>query len=100
MNPTANAPARGARPRALYRTILSLAVAAVIAASIPFAAIYSATISRPPAIAALGPGSSTGGKVLVTTASGRQMLVPASGNGAASAATPVRTRTSASRSSD
>ena len=100
MKPTATASARGAKPRALYRTILSLAVAAVIAASLPFAAIYSAAVSRPPAVAALSPGSSSGGRVLVTTASGRQVLAPASANGSAAAAAPVRTRTSASSSSD
>jgi hypothetical protein len=98
MNPTPAA-ACGARPRPLLRTILSLAVAAVIAASIPFAAIYAGTLQRPPVVAALSPGSAAGQHVkLVTTASGRQVMVPASGASAGTNSTagglPVVTRTS------
>jgi hypothetical protein len=93
---------RETRSRSLSRTILSLAVAAVIAASIPFAAIYAGTLQRPPAVAALTSGSSSGARqILVTTASGRQVAVPASGQGAATAsAAPVRTRTSGAVGSD
>jgi hypothetical protein len=101
---------RDARPRPLLRTILSLAVAAVIAASIPFAAIYVSTLQlqRPPVVAALSAGAGGGGRqvTLVTTASGRQVAVPSSGTSAGSAlgaggGTPVVTRTSAgARSSD
>ena len=92
---------RDSRPRPLLRTILSLAVAAVIAASIPFAAIYTGTLQHPPIVAALGPGAGAGGRhvTLVTTASGRQVAVPSSGASAGSTlggggATPVVTRTS------
>lgn len=85
---------RGARPRSLYRAVLSLAVAAVIAASIPFAAIYAGAVNRAPAITALAPGATAGGHVrLVTTASGRQIAVPSSGSASAAGAALV-TRTS------
>lgn len=102
MSPTGETPRRSAGSRSLYRAILSLAVAAVIAASLPFAAIYASTVSRPQAIAALAPSSSGGKQVkLVTTASGRQVAVPASGNAAASTGVvPVTTRTSGSQTSD
>lgn len=96
---TDKTPARAARPHSLYRAILSLAVAALIAASIPFAAIYISTVNRPPALSALTPSSGSAGSLkLVTTASGRQIAVPAGSVNGATA--PVRTRTSAAGQND
>lgn len=93
--PTTNTQPRGVRPHSLYRAVLSLAVAALIAASIPFAAIYVSTLQRPPALAALAPGARSHGSVrLITTASGRQLTVPASSSSASAPATPVTTHTS------
>lgn len=89
---TSNAQPPRARPHRLYRAVLSLAVAALIAASIPFAAIYVATVQRPPVFSALAPSSHRGSVRLITTASGRQIAVPANG----SAATPITTHTSGS----
>jgi len=89
-NPT---PTRG-RTHSLYRAVLSLAVAAVIAASIPFAAIYASTVHRPPALAALAPGAR--GVKLITTASGRQITVPASGSGSTAVVSALTTHTSGS----
>lgn len=92
---TNNTHTNGARSRTLYRTVLSLAVAALIAASIPFAAIYVGSLQHPPTLAALAPSSATGSTRLVTTASGRQIAVPAGVNPAtALAAARVTTRTS------
>lgn len=94
---TTNSPARTGRPRSLYRAVLSLAIAALIAASIPFAAIYVSTINRAPALSALAPGSH-GSVRLITTASGRQITVPAGNHHAK--AIPITTRTSGASGSN
>ncbi len=93
--------ARGSRPRSLYRSMLSLAVAAVVAASIPFAAIYAGTPRQLPATAAVASAGSAGSgqSRLVTTASGR--LIPAgvaSTGGAGGGTAAITTRTSANGS--
>lgn len=94
---TSNAKTRGSRAHSLYRSVLSLAVAALIAASIPFAAIYVSTLHPQPALSALAPSSHQGSVRLITTASGRQIAVPASSGASATAvATPLTTHTSGS----
>ena len=90
----------GRRTHSLYRAVLSLAVAALVAASIPFAAIYVSTVQRPPALTALAPSSHAGKVRLITTASGRQIAVPVSSNGSPAAATPIITHTSGSSGAD
>lgn len=91
---TNSTPARQSRQHSVYRAVLSLAVAALIAASIPFAAIYVSTIHRPPSLSALAPASGSRGTLrLLTTASGSQIAVPATGNSVTPAAR-VRTRSS------
>lgn len=91
MNPNPTPPSR--RTHSLYRAVLSLAVAALIAASIPFAAIYVSTMHRPPALAALAPGK---GVKLITTASGRQIAVPVSASGSPPVGPALTTHTSGS----
>lgn len=90
---SANNPSqRGGRHRQLYRTVLSLAVAAVLAATIPFSAIYlTALRNSQGTVTALTTGP--GGKQvkLVTTASGRTVAVPAGTSGTAAAALTTRT---------
>ncbi len=88
--------------RPLHRTVLSLAVAAVLAAMIPFSAIYVAALHRSQALATL-PATSAGGRQLklVTTASGRTIAVPAGGQTAAGApSAALTTRASASAGGD
>jgi hypothetical protein len=117
---TTTAPQGAGRPRPagpgrpsrspLYRTVLSLAVAAIIAASIPFAALYGRAVQNQSAAVATLPvsaGPSTGTTTrIVTTASGARIAqtVPVTGSGAsgasvsaapsAAAAVPISTRTS------
>ncbi len=94
---TRNTQTRGSRPHSLYRAVLSLAVAALIAASIPFAAIYVSTLHRPPVLSALAPSSHRGSVRLITTASGKQIAVPASnGSPATAVAASLTTHTSGS----
>ncbi|MDE3129937.1 MAG: hypothetical protein KGL16_02195 [Acidobacteriota bacterium] len=94
-----NTHTRGDRPRSLYRMVLSLAVAALIAAAIPFAAIYVSTAPRPAALTALAPSSHRGSVKLITTASGRQIAVPAQ-NGSSPTAAPITTHTSGASGAD
>lgn len=96
--PTTNTRSPGHRRHSLYRAVLSLAVAALLAASIPFAAIYVSTPHRQPALAGLAPSSHRRHVRLITTASGRKIAVPASSSGAA--ARPITTRTSGSGGAD
>lgn len=85
------------RPRAprrsLYRTVLSLAVAAVVAATIPFAAIYGKALQSRPAYVASVPAATAGRTTtrLVTTASGRTLsqTVPAGAANAPAASVPA-----------
>jgi hypothetical protein len=69
------------RARSLYRTVLSLAIAAVIAAALPFSAMYvTALQKRPPNVTAIStPASSQSTTRVITTASGATRVVPASG---------------------
>lgn len=86
---------RGRRP--LHRTVLSLAVAAVIGASIPFSAMYVKAVQTPPAAVATLPTATAGhpSVKIVTTASGRKVTVPVTGSSSPSAVvTPVSTRSS------
>jgi hypothetical protein len=94
---TSNTRTRGSRPHSLYRAVLSLAVAALIAASIPFAAIYVSTLHRQPVLSALAPSPHRGSVRLITTASGKQIAVPAS-SGASAIAVAASLTTHASGS--
>jgi hypothetical protein len=99
MMTTNNNRSRGTRPHSLYRAVLSLAVAALIAASIPFAAIYVSTLHRPPVLSALAPSTHGAKFRLITTASGRQIKVPVS-NGSPAHAIPITTHTSGASGAD
>jgi hypothetical protein len=85
------------RPR-LYRTVLGLALAAIVAAWLPFSMFYVAALDkRPTTVAAItAPHTSAGTPRVVTTASGTTRLV-STGTAAPvthSAPTPLVTRTS------
>ncbi len=69
---------RRRRP-SLYRTALSLAIAAVVAAWLPFSVFYIAALNkRVPSVSAISaPSSTTGTTRVVTTASGATQLVAA-----------------------
>ncbi len=97
--PDARTPQPRRRRPSLYRTVLSVAIAAIVAASIPFAALYGQALQPRPAAAITAVSGSGGTQTrIVTTASGRVVTqtVPATGAGSASAgtATPIVTRTS------
>jgi len=94
---------RGRRRPSLYRTVLSLGIAAVVAAWLPFSMFYITAVNkRPTPVSAISaPHSTTGTTRVVTTASGATQVVSASAStGAASTGTraatpiPVSTRTS------
>jgi hypothetical protein len=93
----------GRRRPALYRTVLSLGIAAVVAAWLPFSMFYITAVNKraTPVSAISAPHSTTGKTRVVTTASGATQVVSASAStGAASTGTraatpiPVSTRTS------
>ena len=93
----------GRRRPSLYRTVLSLGVAAVVAAWLPFSMFYITAVNKraTPVSAISAPHSTTGTTRVVTTASGATQVVSASAStGAASTGTraatpiPVSTRTS------
>jgi hypothetical protein len=96
--------ARTGRGRpSLYRTVLSLGIAAVVAAWLPFSMFYITALNKraTPVSAISAPHSTTGTTRVVTTASGATQVVSASAStGAASTGTraaapiPVSTRTS------
>lgn len=94
--PSRTAPRR--RPR-LYRTLLSLAVAALAAAWLPFSVFYIAALNkRAPTVTAISaPHSATGTIRVVTTTSGATRVI-GSGSGVASSngatVTPVSTHAS------
>jgi cytoskeletal protein RodZ len=80
-------PGRG-RP-SLYRTVLSLGIAAIVAAWLPFSVFYvSALNKRATTVTAVSaPHSTAGATRLVTTASGATRPVSVSGS---ASATPTR----------
>jgi hypothetical protein len=86
------------RGRSLYRTVLSLAVAAMIAAALPFSAMYVTALHKRPAnVTAISlPALSGNTARVITTASGTTRVVPASGSPGVPATfpTPVITRDS------
>lgn len=76
---------RQRRPRSLYRRVLSLGVAAIVAAWLPFSVMYVSALHRPPAavttVTAASHGGSHGATRLVTTASGATRVVSSTANG-------------------
>jgi ethanolamine utilization microcompartment shell protein EutL len=88
----------GRRRSSLYRTVLSLAIAAVVAAWLPFSMLYVTALNKHvTGVSAISaPPSTTGTTRLVTTASGATQLVAAnSSTGAAvKGPAPIATRTS------
>lgn len=86
------------RARALYRTVLSLAIAALIAAALPFSAMYVTALHKRAAnVTTVSlPASSQGTTRVITTASGTTRVVPAGRPAGVQAAlaTPVVTRDS------
>ena len=91
----------GRRRPSLYRTVLSLAIAAVVAAWLPFSMFYITAVNKQatPVSAISAPHSTTGTTRVVTTSSGATQVVSASAGTASTgtrAATPipVSTRTS------
>ena len=84
--------------RSLYRTVLSLAIAAVVAAWLPFSVMYvTALHKRPPTVSAISaPGATRTTTRVITTASGATRVVAVNGSPAAQAfaPTPVVTRDS------
>ena len=90
-NPQARTqPARTPRRRArsLYRTVLSLAIAAVIAAALPFSAMYVTALHKRPAnVTAISlPASSQRTARVITTASGATRVIAASASAGVPAA--------------
>jgi hypothetical protein len=92
-NMTKNAPAR----RPLYRTVLSLAVAALVAAWLPFSVFYVTALSHTPAAQVASLTYSHGKQIVTTRTSGGQTLrtvVGAGGQQQTQTVTPVTTRVS------
>ena len=88
----------GRRGRSLYRMVLSLAIAAVIAAWLPFTMMYvTALHKRPATVTAVSvPGSTRSTARVITTASGATRVIPANASPAAQpvVSVPVVTRES------
>ena len=92
-NTTENARAR----RPLYRTVLSLAIAALVAAWLPFTVFYVTALSHKPAPQAASVTYNHGQRVITTRTSGGQTVPTVIGTGgqvAQPAQTPVTTRVS------
>jgi hypothetical protein len=92
--PTAAAPGRRG-PRRLHRKVLSLAVAALLAACLPFSILYvDAVQHRAAGMANVAAPYGGGHTRLVTTTSGGTRTIAASGSSAApqGSPTPVTTR--------
>ncbi|MGB0091387.1 MAG: hypothetical protein WBP81_02465 [Solirubrobacteraceae bacterium] len=95
--PKSPARATAARP-SLYRRVLGLGVAAIVAAWLPFSVMYISSLNRhaTPVVAVNTPHSGSATRV-VTTASGATKVVPAGGSTASAPAaqlTPIKTRVS------
>ena len=88
----------GSRRRPLYRTVLSLAIAAVIAVWLPFTMMYvTALHNRPAAVTKISvPGSARSTARVITTASGTTRVIPANASPGAQpvVSVPVVTRES------
>jgi hypothetical protein len=87
------------RRRALYRRVLSLGAAAIVAAFLPFSMMYLSAVTRPamPLVVVGAPNSHAGVTRVVTTASGATRVVPASAptsSAVVAAPTPVSTHAS------
>ena len=67
---TKKAPTR----RPLYRTVLSLAVAAVVAAWLPFTVFYVTAVNHTPAAQVASPTSNHGQRIVTTRTSGGQTI--------------------------
>ena len=82
----------------LYRTVLSLAIAAVLAAWLPFTVMYVTALHKRPAsmTAISAPGATRSTTRVITTASGTTRVVAVNGSPSAQAIvpTPVVTRDS------
>ena len=80
---------RHARP--LYRTVLSLAIAAVVAAWLPFTVMYvTALHKRPASVTAISaPGATRSTTRVITTASGATRVVAVNGAPASQATVPT-----------
>lgn len=85
------------RPRSLYRRVLSVAVAAVFAACLPFSIFYISALQHRAAIVTTVAAPGAGGHTrLVTTTSGAHQTIAATGStaGAQGSPAPVTTRVS------
>jgi hypothetical protein len=94
-NPTARTSRR--RP-SLHRTVLSLVIAAVVAAWLPFSMFYITALNkRVTNVSAItAPHSTTGTARVITTASGATQLVAAKSSTGATAGPPAPVTTRAS----
>jgi hypothetical protein len=77
--------------RSLYRTVLSLAIAAVVAAWLPFTVMYvTALHKRPASVTAISaPGAARSTTRVITTASGATRVVTVNGPAASQAIVPT-----------
>ena len=90
-NTTENPPAR----RPLYRTVLSLAVAAVVAAWLPFSVFYVTALNHKPAAQVTSLTYSQGKRIVTTRTSGGQTVrTVVGGQQQTQTVTPVTTRVS------
>jgi hypothetical protein len=89
-------PPRRRRP-SLYRTVLSIAVAVLVAAWLPFSVMYVDALNKRAAVPATVVSSKSGRPVVVTRTSGGQTVqtgAPTTAGKPAPAPTPVTTRVS------
>ncbi|MGZ4198420.1 MAG: hypothetical protein ACXVVQ_07295 [Solirubrobacteraceae bacterium] len=79
------------RRRSLSRTVLSLAVAAVVAAGLPFTVMYvTALHKRPATVTAISaPGTTRSTTRVITTASGATRVIAVNGSPGAQAIVPT-----------
>jgi hypothetical protein len=77
-NTTENAPTR----RPLYRTVLSLAVAALVAAWLPFSVFYVTALNHKPAAQVTSLTYTHGKRIVTTRTSGGQTVRTVAGAGA------------------
>jgi hypothetical protein len=90
-NTTENTPAR----RSLYRTVLSLAVAALVAAWLPFSVFYVTALSHKPPAQIASLTHSHGKRIVTTRTSGGQTVRTVAGvQHQTQTATPITTHAS------